>query len=150
MRLHGVLLSQIEILDLPPIFGRACKRQWALNYTLVLLSIDQTDGQTKRTIQTLEDMLWACVLEFQGAWEDHIALIEFAYNNQYHSSIGMAPYEALYGRQCRCPIYWDEERERILSGPELVQETRNKVEIIRGRIKAAQDRQKRYADPQRR
>ena len=60
----------------------------------------QTDGQSERTIQTLEDMLKACVIEFRGSWDEHVALIEFAYNNQYHSSIGMAPYEALYRRKC--------------------------------------------------
>ena len=61
----------------------------------------QSDGQTKRTIQTLEDMLRACVLDFGGSWEDHLHLVEFAYKNSYHSSMGMAPFEALYGRQCR-------------------------------------------------
>ena len=58
----------------------------------------QTDGQSERTIQTLEDMLHACVLQFKGSWDTHLSLMEFAYNNSYHSSIGMAPYEALYGR----------------------------------------------------
>ena len=76
--------------------------------------------------------------------------MEFAYNNQYHSSIGMAPYEALYGQKCRCPVYWDEEGERILEGPELVQEMMDKIQVVRKNIKAAQDRQKSYADPHRR
>ena len=61
----------------------------------------QTDGQSERTIQTLEDMLRACVMEFKGSWDNYLALIEFANNNSYQSSIGMAPYEALYGRKCR-------------------------------------------------
>ena len=99
----------------------------------------QTDGQSERTIKTLEDMLRACVLEFQGSWDDYVTLIEFAYNNHYHSSIGMAPYEALYGRKCRCPVYWDEEGTRILEGPELIQKTGDKVKVIRGKLKAAQD-----------
>ena len=85
-------------------------------------------------------MLRAYVLEFHGTWDEYLAVIEFTYNNQCHSSIGMALYKALYGRQCCCPIYWDEEGERILTEPELVQETRNKVEVIRSKIKAAQDR----------
>ena len=59
-------------------------------------------------------MLRACVLEFKGVWNEHINLMEFAYNNQYHSSIQMAPYEALYGRKCRYSIYWDEEGTRVL------------------------------------
>ncbi|KAL0434120.1 UNVERIFIED_CONTAM: Retrovirus-related Pol polyprotein from transposon [Sesamum latifolium] len=83
----------------------------------------QTDGQSERTIQTLEDMMRACVIEFRGNWDDHLPLIEFAYNNSFHSSIGMAPYEALYGRKCRSPICWDIEGLRQLEGPELVQES---------------------------
>ena len=82
-----------------------------------------TDGQFERTIQTLEEMLRACVIEFQGTWDKYITLIEFSYDNQYLSSIGMAPYEALYGRKCRRPLYWDKEGIEILEGLELVQIT---------------------------
>ena len=60
----------------------------------------QTGGQSERTIQTLEDMLRASVLDFKGSWEEHLPLVEFAYNNNYQESIRMAPYEALYGRPC--------------------------------------------------
>ena len=83
----------------------------------------QTDGQSERTIQTLEDMLRACVMEFTDNWDDHLPMIEFAYNNSYHSSIDMAPYEALYGRRCRTPVCWDEGGEARLLGPEIVQHT---------------------------
>ena len=69
----------------------------------------QTDGQSERMIQTLEDMMRACTMEFKGNWDDHLSLLEFTYNNSFHSSIGMAPYEALYGRKCRSPNYWDVE-----------------------------------------
>ncbi|KAJ8749535.1 hypothetical protein K2173_025730 [Erythroxylum novogranatense] len=89
-----------------------------------------TDGQSERTIQTLDGMLRACVMNFKGAWDEHLPLVEFAYNNSYHSSIQMAPYEALYGRRCRTPICWDEEGERKLVGPELVQMTMDKVKRI--------------------
>ena len=65
----------------------------------------QTDDQIERTIQTLEDMLRACILDFQGSWSKYLPLIEFAYNNSYQATIGMAPYEALYGRKCRSPIH---------------------------------------------
>ena len=102
----------------------------------------QTDGQSERTIQTLEDMLRSCVLQFKGNWDDQLALMEFAYNNSYHSSIGMAPYEALYGKQCRTPLCWSEVGERRLIGPELVQLTAEKIDIIRERLKTAQSRQK--------
>ena len=70
------------------------------------------------------------MLKFKGAWDKYLGLIEFPYNNQYHSSICMAPYEVLYRRRCRCPIYWDEEGDQILEGPELVQEMVHKVKVI--------------------
>ncbi|KAL0409677.1 UNVERIFIED_CONTAM: Transposon Tf2-11 polyprotein [Sesamum radiatum] len=104
----------------------------------------QTDGQSERTIQTLEDMMRACVIEFKGNWDDHLPLMEFAYNNSFHSSIGMAPYEALYGRKCRSPICWDIEGLKQLEGPELVQETVDKIQTVKQCLKAAQDRQKSY------
>lgn len=81
----------------------------------------QSDGQSKKTIQTLEDMLRACALHLKGSWEDHLPLIEFAYNNSYHSNIGTTPYEALYGRPCRSPTYWNKVGERQLLGLEIVQ-----------------------------
>ena len=89
----------------------------------------QTDGQLERTIQTLEDMLRMCVMDFGGQWDIHLPLIEFAYNNSYHASIEIEPYEALYGRKCRSPLCW-EVGERQLTGPELVQITSEKVPII--------------------
>jgi hypothetical protein len=110
----------------------------------------QTDGQTERTIQTLEDLLRACILEFEGNWEDHLPLVEFTYNNSYQAIVGMAPYEALYGRKYRTPLCWEEVGDRKLNGPEMVQITTEKVKIIKDRMKAAQDRQKSYADVRRR
>ena len=95
-------------------------------------------------------MLRACVLELKGSWDDHLPLIEFAYNNSYHSSIGMAPFEALYGRRCRSPVGWFEVGEVALLGPDLVMEALEKVRMIRERLKTAQSRQKSYADVRRR
>ncbi|KAL8125673.1 hypothetical protein AgCh_013076 [Apium graveolens] len=106
----------------------------------------QMDGQSERTIQTLEDMLRVCAIDFKGSWDDHLSLIKFSYNNIFHASIGMPPYEALYGRRCRSPLYWDEVGERKMLGPEVVQKTKDIVDLIRGRLVAAQDRQKKYAD----
>ncbi|GJR14883.1 reverse transcriptase domain-containing protein [Tanacetum coccineum] len=74
----------------------------------------QTDGQSERTIQTLEDMLRACVLDFGGSWDVHLPLVEFSYNNSYHSSVRCAPFEALYGRKCRSPIMWAEVGEGVV------------------------------------
>ena len=110
----------------------------------------QTDGQSERTIQILEDLLRACILKFGGNWEDHLPLVEFTYNNSYQVTIGMAPYEALYSRRCRTPVCWEEVGDKQLIGPELVQITSEKIKIIRNRMKTAQDRQKSYADNRRR
>ncbi|KAI3734216.1 hypothetical protein L6452_13680 [Arctium lappa] len=90
----------------------------------------QTDGQSERTIQTLEDMLRSCVIDFGGSWDSHLPLVEFAYNNNYHSSIGMAPFEALYGRKCITPVCWLKAGEKQFAGPEIVQETVDKVKEI--------------------
>ena len=90
------------------------------------------------------------MLEFKGSWDRHLPLMEFAYNNSYQSSIEMTPYEALYGRECRTPVCWDEVRERKLLGPEIVQVMTNNVKVIRDRLKIAQDGQKSYADNRRR
>ncbi|GJX00766.1 putative reverse transcriptase domain-containing protein [Tanacetum coccineum] len=106
----------------------------------------QTDGQSERTIQTLEDMLRACVIDFGKGWVNHLPLVEFSYNNSYHASIKAAPFEALYGRKCRSPVCWAEVGEVQLTGPEIVQETTEKIVQIKQIIQAARDRQKSYAD----
>ncbi|KAA3484817.1 DNA/RNA polymerases superfamily protein [Gossypium australe] len=106
----------------------------------------QTNGQSERVFQILEDMLRGCVIDFRGSWEDFLPLAEFAYNNSYQSSIQMAPYEALYGRKCRTPTCWTELGERQLLGPKLVSKIEEKVKMIRTRMKEAFDRQKSYAD----
>ncbi|GKE53541.1 putative reverse transcriptase domain-containing protein [Tanacetum coccineum] len=109
----------------------------------------QTDGQSERIIQTLEDMLKACIIDFGGSWNVHLPLAKFSCNNSYHSSIRCAPFEALYGRKCRSPVLWAEIREGSLIGPELVLETTDKVVLIKEKLKAARDRQKSYADKRR-
>ncbi|GKF45482.1 putative reverse transcriptase domain-containing protein, partial [Tanacetum coccineum] len=80
----------------------------------------QTDGQSERTIQTLEDMLRACAIDFGKGWETHLPLIEFSYNNSYHASIKAAPFEALYGRKYRSPVYWVKVVDTQLTGLEIV------------------------------
>ncbi|GJZ16095.1 putative reverse transcriptase domain-containing protein [Tanacetum coccineum] len=82
----------------------------------------QTDGQSEHTIQTLEDMLRACVLDFRGSWDVHLPLVEFSYNNSYHYSVRCAPFEALYGRKCRSLIMWAEVGEGQLIGPDIALE----------------------------
>ncbi|GJY71989.1 putative reverse transcriptase domain-containing protein [Tanacetum coccineum] len=94
-------------------------------------------------------MLRACVLDFGGSWDVYLPLIEFSYNNSYHSSVRCAPFQALYGRKCRSPIMWVEVGEGQLIGPELVQETIEKISQIKDRLTAARGRQKSYADKRR-
>ena len=109
----------------------------------------QTDGQSERTIQTLEDMMRACVIDFGSNWDEHLPLMEFAYNNSYHASAKTAPFEALYGRKCRSPVCWSEIGENQLTGPDIIQETTDKIFQIRQRLLTARDRQKKYADRRR-
>ncbi|GJT15012.1 putative reverse transcriptase domain-containing protein [Tanacetum coccineum] len=105
-----------------------------------------TDGQSERTIQTLEDMLRACLIDFGNGWERHLPLIEFSYNNSYHASIKAAPFEALYSRKCRSPVCWAEVGDAQLTGPEPIHKTTKKIVQIESRIQAAHDRQKSYTD----
>ncbi|GKC27636.1 putative reverse transcriptase domain-containing protein [Tanacetum coccineum] len=109
----------------------------------------QTDGQSERTIQNLEDMLRACEIDFGGSWDTHLPLGEFSYNNSYHSSIRCGTFEVLYGRKCSSPVLLAEVEENQLIGLEMVKETTDKVVLIRERLKAARDRQKSYADNRR-
>ncbi|GJR75383.1 putative reverse transcriptase domain-containing protein [Tanacetum coccineum] len=109
----------------------------------------ETDGQSERTIQTLEDMLRACVIDFGKGWDKHLPLVEFSYNNSYHASIKAAPFEALYGRKCRSPVCWAEVGDSQFTGPEIIQETTEKIVQIRQRLQAARDRQRSYVNVRR-
>ena len=151
VRLHGVPVSIVSDRDsrFTSRFWRRLQEALGTNLNFSTAFHPQTDGQSERTIQTLEDMLRSCALQFKGGWDSHLPLVEFTYNNSYHSSIGMTPFEALYGRQCRTPLCWDEVGERKLIGPEFIHMTTDKVKVIRTRLKAAQDRQKSYADNRR-
>ncbi|GJW40105.1 reverse transcriptase domain-containing protein [Tanacetum coccineum] len=100
----------------------------------------ETDGQSERTIQTLEDMLRACVIDFGKGWERHLPLVEFSYNNSYHANIKAAPFEALYGQKCRSPVCWAEVGDIQLTRPEIIHETTKKIMQIRQRLQAARDR----------
>nr|GEU49948.1 putative reverse transcriptase domain, ribonuclease H-like domain, aspartic peptidase domain protein [Tanacetum cinerariifolium] len=109
----------------------------------------ETDGKSERTIQTLEDMLRACVIDFEKGWEKHLPLVEFSYNNSYHASIKAAPFEALYGRKYRSPVCWVEVRDVQLTGPEIIHETTKKIVQIQQRLQAIRDRQRNYANVRR-
>ena len=116
----------------------------------------QTDGQSERNIQTLEDMLRDCVIDFGNVWDTHLPLIEFSYNNSHHTSIKAAPFKALYGRKRHSPVCWVEvvdtqmAREHtgdtLRTGPEIIHETTEKIVQIKDRLKVARDRQKSFVD----
>ncbi|GJS09963.1 putative reverse transcriptase domain-containing protein [Tanacetum coccineum] len=148
---HGVPMSIILDRD-----ARFTSRLWQTFQKALGMRLDmstayhpQTDRQSERINQTLEDMLRACVIDFGGSWDVHLLLAEFFYNNNYHTRIWCTLFEALYGRKCRLPVLWAKIREGSLIGPELVQETTDKVVVIKENLKAARDHQKSYADNRR-
>ncbi|GKC08178.1 putative reverse transcriptase domain-containing protein [Tanacetum coccineum] len=149
---HGVPLSIISDHDshFTSRFWQSLQKALGTQFDLSIAYHPQTDGQTERTIQTLEDMLRACVINFGNSWDRHLPLVEFSYNNSYHTSIKAAPFEALYGRKCRSPVCWAEVGEAQLTGPKIIHETTKKIVQIRNRMQAACDRQKSYADKRRR
>ncbi|KAL0534504.1 hypothetical protein IC582_028795 [Cucumis melo] len=151
VRLHGVPVSVVSDRD-----ARFTSKFWKGIQAAMGTGLDfsttfhpKTDGQTERLNQVLENMLRACALEFQGSWDSHLHLMEFAYNNSFQATIGMAPFEALYDKCCRSPVYWDEVGEQRLMGPELVQSTNEAIQKIRSRMETVQSRQKSYADVRR-
>ncbi|GKC65071.1 putative reverse transcriptase domain-containing protein [Tanacetum coccineum] len=91
-------------------------------------------------------MLRACMIDFGNGWERHLPRVEFSYNNSYHTSIKVAPFQALYSCKCRSPISWIEVKDSQLTGPKIVHETIEKIIQIKNRIQAARDHQKSYAD----
>ncbi|EOY08659.1 DNA/RNA polymerases superfamily protein [Theobroma cacao] len=152
VRLHGIPISIVSDRG-----AQFTSRFWGKLQEALGTKLDfstafhpQTDGQSEWTIQTLEDMLRACVIDLGVRWEQYLPLVEFAYNNSFQTSIQMAPFEALYGRRCRSPIGWLEVGERKLLGPEFVQDATEKIHMIRQRMLTAQSRQKSYADNRRR
>ncbi|GKB37483.1 putative nucleotidyltransferase, ribonuclease H [Tanacetum coccineum] len=152
VRLHGT--SSAIVSDRDPRFTsrfwKGLQKAWGTKLKFSTTFHPEADGQSERTIQTLEDMLCSCALEWAGNWDDYICLVEFAYNNSWHASIKCAPFEMLYGRKCRAPICWDQVGERILEGPEMIEVTNEKVAVAREKLKEAQTRQKSYADRHRR
>ncbi|KAI3778451.1 hypothetical protein L2E82_07749 [Cichorium intybus] len=149
--LHGVPVSIVSDRDtrFTSRFWRKFQEEMGTRLHFSTAFHPQTDGQSERTIQTLEDMLRACAIDFGGSWDDHLHLAEFSYNNSYHSSIKMPPYEALYGRKCRTPVCWGEVGQRVLGSTEIVLQTTEKIQVIRDHLATARSRQKSYADKRR-
>jgi hypothetical protein len=139
VRLHGI--PRTIVLDRGTQFvARFWEQlQRSLGITVIRSSAyhPQTDGQTERVNQILEDMLRACVIHYGKDWEKCLSLAEFSYNNNYQFSLKMAPFEALYGRRCRTPLNWSQAGEREIFGPDLVLEAEDKVRVIKKNLEAA-------------
>nr|GEY11155.1 putative reverse transcriptase domain-containing protein [Tanacetum cinerariifolium] len=148
---HGVPVSIVFDRDsyFTSRFWKSLQKALGTRLDLSIAYHPKTDGQSKRTIQTLEDMLRACAMNFGRNWDTHLPLVEFSYNNSYHSSIKYAPFEALYGRRYQTPIAWTEVGEGKLFGPEIVQDTTDKIVQIKKRLKVSRDSQKSYAGKRR-
>ncbi|GJT66486.1 putative reverse transcriptase domain-containing protein [Tanacetum coccineum] len=149
---HGVLISIISDRNsrFASGFWRSLQKTLGTRLDMSTAYHLQTDGQSERTIQTLENMLRACVIDFGNSWDRHLPLVEFSYNNSYHASIKAAPFEALYGQKCRSPVCWSEVGDSQLTGPEKIRETMEKIVQIKNRLLTARSRQKSYANMRRR
>jgi hypothetical protein len=110
----------------------------------------QTDGQSERVNQILEDMLRSCALQYGRSWDKSLSYAEFSYNNSYQKNLKMTPFEMLYGHSCRTPLFWSEAGERKVFGPHILQEAEKQVHMVREKLRVTQLRQKSYADHRRR
>jgi hypothetical protein len=110
----------------------------------------QTDGQIERTNQILEDMLRACALQDKLGWDKRLLYAEFSYNNSYQDSLKMSPFQALYGRNCRTLLHWDQPDERQVFSLDILLEAEENIIMVRGNLKTAQSRQRSYANTRRR
>jgi hypothetical protein len=151
VRLHGIPRTIVSDRGAPFVARFWEQLQESLGTHVIRSSAyhPQTDGQTERVNQSLEDMLRACVLHYRKDWDKCLSLAEFNYNNSYQSSLKMAPFEALYGRRCRTPLNWSQAGEREIFGPDVVLEAEEKVRVIKKNLEAAQARQKSYHDKRR-
>ncbi|WVZ97451.1 hypothetical protein U9M48_042989, partial [Paspalum notatum var. saurae] len=110
----------------------------------------QTDGQTERTNQILEDMLRACAIQYGTGWDKSLPYAEFSYNNSYQASLKKSPFEALYGRRCRTSLFWNQMGEKQVFGPNLIKDAEQQIKMVRENLRVAQSKQKSYADVRRR
>ncbi|GJX51034.1 putative reverse transcriptase domain-containing protein [Tanacetum coccineum] len=145
---HGVPVSIISDCNsrFTSYFWQSLQKALGTQLAISIAYHPQTDGQSERTIQTLKDILRACVIDFGKGLDKHLPLVEFLYNNSYHTSIKVASFEALYGQKCRSPVCWDKVRYIQLIGPEIIHEITEKIVQIKSHIQVARDRQKSYTD----
>eukprot|EP00253_Pinus_taeda_P015083 PITA_15083 len=151
-RLHGlpkVIISDRDV-KFTSTFWRTLFAELGTQLNFSTAYHPQTDGQTERVNQVLEDMLRAYVMMKPNQWEEYLHLVEFAYNNGYHTSTQLSPFEVLYGRKYRTPSSWGGPEDKLSLGPEMLKEMEDMVKRVRANLKAAQDRQKSFADKKRR
>ncbi|GJV00523.1 reverse transcriptase domain-containing protein [Tanacetum coccineum] len=143
---HGVPISIISDRDsyFTSRFWLLMQNAFGTQINISMTYHPETDGQSERTIQTLEDMLRACVIDFGKGRERHLPSVEFSYNNSYHASIKATPFEVLYRRKCKSPVCWAEVGDVQLTGPKIIHETTKKIVQIRQRLQAARDPAKDY------
>eukprot|EP00253_Pinus_taeda_P011330 PITA_11330 len=151
-RLHGlpkVIISDRDV-KFTSTFWRTLFAELGTQLNFSTTYLPQTDGQTERVNQVLEDMLRAYVMLKPGQWEEYLHLVEFSYNNGYHTSTQLSPFEVLYGRKCHTPSSWGGPEDKLSLGPEMLKDMEDMVKRVRANLKAAQDRQKSFADRKRR
>ena len=152
VQLHGVPVSIVSDRDakFTSMFQKELQAGFGTRLKFSTAAHPQTDGQSERTMQTLEDMLRACTLDFPRSCVEKVLLMEFACNNSYHQSLGMSPFEVLYGRKYRLTIHWHEARERKFLGPDEVDAVLREIKTIKNRFQVYVDRQKKYTQNHRR
>nr|GEV78084.1 putative reverse transcriptase domain-containing protein [Tanacetum cinerariifolium] len=145
---HGVPITIISDRDshFTSRFWKSLQKSLGTSLDLSTAYHPQTDGQRERIIQTLEDMLRACVIDFGSSWDRHLPLVEFSYNNSYHTTIKAAPFKALYGQKCRSPVCQSEVGDSQPTHIEMICETAEKIVQIKNRLLTARSRQNSYTD----
>ena len=142
VRLHGVLVSIVLNRDarFTSIFWKELQAGFGTKLKFITASDPQLDRQSEQTIQTLEDMLRVCTLDFPRSWAEKVPFMEFAYNNSDHQSLDISPFEALYRGKCRSSIHWHEAGERRFLGPKKVDAVSREIEILKRRLQTSVDR----------
>nr|GEZ09335.1 reverse transcriptase domain-containing protein [Tanacetum cinerariifolium] len=126
---HGVPVSIISGRDgrFTSLFWKALHEASSTRLDMSTTYHPETNDQSERTIQNLEDMLRAWVIDFEKSWDRYLPLVELSYNNRYHVSIKVVPFEALYGRKCRSPVCRAEVGDAQHTGPKIIHETNEKI-----------------------
>jgi hypothetical protein len=150
-RLHGIPKTIVSNRDpkFTSNFWKGLFKGFRMNLNFSIAYNPKSDGQTERVNRVIEDILRMYVMEKPLKWEDYLHLVEFAYNNEYHASLKMSPFEALYDRKCNTLVIWHNPADRTIVGLELLKEMEDQMIKIKQNLKVAQDRKKSYVDKNR-